>query len=90
MQLTRCASCGSNELVLDSRQFVCPYCRSRYNLPVGDMPQRETVITVVSDVQALLEKCVNDPRNRRRYAGLILDIDPTNREALKYLMSENK
>ena len=53
--------------------------------PVQDVSAKETVIGVDSDIQMLLEKCKQDPANRRRYANLILDIDPTNREAAAYL-----
>ena len=37
------------------------------------------------DVERLLQKCRTDRRNARKYANLVLDIDPTNQEALKYL-----
>ena len=54
--------------------------------PVQDVSAKETVDGGVdSDIQMLLEKCKQDPANRRRYANLILDIDPTNREAAAYL-----
>lgn len=86
LKLSKCTRCGSNELSPLSGQIVCLYCRSRYTAPADEMPRRETTIGVASDIQVLLGKCVSDPRNSRRYAGLILDIDPTNREALKYLM----
>jgi hypothetical protein len=46
---------------------------------------KASVISVSSDIEALLQKCREDPRNRKRYAGLILDIDPTNPEAQQYL-----
>ena len=85
MIIVKCERCGGNETRREFDQYVCLFCRSRYTIPANEMPGRETVIAVVSDVQVLLEKCISDPRNRRRYAGLVLDIDPTNREALKYL-----
>lgn len=37
------------------------------------------------DISRLLMKCKREPRNARRYANLILDIDPDNQEARKYL-----
>jgi hypothetical protein len=46
---------------------------------------RESTIEINADIQALLEKCKSDPNNRRRYASLILDIDPTNQQANQYL-----
>ena len=42
-------------------------------------------LCMYADIQALLEKCKSDPNNRRRYASLILDIDPTNQQANQYL-----
>ena len=55
-------------------------------LPLDERdPPPRSVIDVESDIQALLQKCRDDPLNRTRYASLILDIDPTNREARSYL-----
>jgi hypothetical protein len=44
-----------------------------------------TTISIQSDIDSLLLKCREDPINSERYAGLVLDIDPTNQEALSYL-----
>jgi len=52
---------------------------------VDDYPPKVAVIDVQSDIKALLKKCIEDPANRRRYTSLILDIDPSNSEVLKYL-----
>jgi ribosomal protein S18 acetylase RimI-like enzyme len=40
---------------------------------------------VNSDIEALLQKCVDDPANRKRYADLVLNLDPSNKEALEFL-----
>jgi uncharacterized Zn finger protein (UPF0148 family) len=85
VKLVKCTRCGSRELSEDDGYFVCAYCQSRFVPQSDDILQRETVIDVHSDIQALLQKCRDDPVNRRRYAGLILDIDPTNRAARDYL-----
>ena len=42
-------------------------------------------IALDDDIARLLKKCESDPRNARKYANLILDIDPDNEEALKYI-----
>ena len=42
-------------------------------------------IALDDDVERLLKKCRTDPKNARRYANLILDIDPDNAEVYKYL-----
>jgi hypothetical protein len=85
MKQVRCTRCGSKELLEESGYVACAYCQSRFALQADDFSIRETVISVVSDVEALLKKCECDPANRRRYTSLILDIDPTNREVAKYL-----
>ena len=63
----------------------CAFCRSRFVPQADDVIQVDTVIGIDSDIQVLLQKCQEDPVNRRRYAGLILDMDPTNQEAKQYL-----
>ncbi len=85
MKLLECSRCGSKELLEDDGYVVCVYCQSRFKPEVDEHPAKGTVIDFRSDIQALLKKCIEDPVNRRRYANLILDIDPTNLEALKYL-----
>lgn len=65
--------------------LICEYCRSQFVPEISDLPPVESSIQLDSDIAALLEKCRTDPGNRRRYAGLILDIDPTNSEAIQFL-----
>ena len=50
-----------------------------------DQAPKDSNIDLNSDVERLLDKCRTDPGNRRRYASLILDIDPTNAEAIQFL-----
>ena len=45
----------------------------------------QSTISLGDDVKRVLEKCKSDPRRAKKYANLVLDIDPTNQEALKYL-----
>ena len=85
MKLVRCTRCGSKELFEEDGYVVCAYCQSRFVPQADDILQKETVIGVHSDILVLLQKCQDDPANRRRYAGLILDIDPTNQAAREYL-----
>jgi hypothetical protein len=85
MKLVSCTRCGSKELFEESGYVVCDYCRSRFVPQSGDLPNKESVIGVYSDVQLLLQKCRDDPANRRRYAALILDLDPTNQAVQMYL-----
>lgn len=47
---------------------------------------KATTIGLASDIDTLLKKCQEDQVNRRRYANLVLDIDPTNQQAKNYLL----
>lgn len=85
MKSVECGHCGSKELFEEDEYLICAYCQSRFIPEVNDKPLKGTVIDVQSDIQKLLMKCIEDPKNRRRYANLILDIDPSNLEAMKYL-----
>jgi DNA-directed RNA polymerase subunit RPC12/RpoP len=85
MKLVECTRCGSTELTEIDGSVNCDYCQSKYLIQDEDLVTRETTIGVHADIQALLEKCKSDPNNRRRYASLILDIDPTNQQANQYL-----
>ena len=42
-------------------------------------------ISLDDDISRLLSKCKEDPLNAKKYANLVLDIDPHNVEALKYV-----
>ena len=85
MKLVKCTKCGSNELFEESGYVVCVYCRLKFVPSTGDRPKSESTISVYQDIHELLEKCRSDSSNSRRYANLILDIDPTNVEVLQYL-----
>jgi hypothetical protein len=54
-------------------------------LEADKQSRKATTIDVQADIKALLKKCSEDPVNRLRYAHLILDIDPSNCEAMRYL-----
>jgi len=49
------------------------------------VPKKGTSIALNEDIRMLLRKCKEDTANARRYANLVLDIDPSNKEANKYL-----
>ncbi len=40
-------------------------------------------ISLNSDIERLLQKCRTDPKNKRKYINLILDIDPDNTDVYK-------
>lgn len=99
MEMLTCKSCGANALVRKNDYLVCPYCDSRFAVTKEERRSLfggshhavlshsgvDSTIALDDDVARLLEKCKTDPRNARKYANLILDIDPDNEEALKYL-----
>jgi hypothetical protein len=82
VEVINCSKCGSTDFTAYDDYYVCDYCKSKH---VPEVKIKETIIGIQSDVEILLQKCKDDPSNRRRYAGLILDIDPTNQEAYQYL-----
>lgn len=90
MNKLACTACGANEFFTERGYRICKYCNTMYELPAQSASHsaKESVnstISIKSDVELLLEKCRQNPRNARRYANLILDIDPTNKEAKRYL-----
>lgn len=85
MKLIECERCGSASLFVENNYVVCEYCRSRYLRNPEEVPPQSTTLDLGSDIRMLLERCRREPANSRRYANLILDIDPTNQAALRYL-----
>jgi len=92
-----CERCGANDLKYEGDYMVCIYCGSRF-LPAANetAPHKTRVssfggssavsnIAISDDVAQLLNKCKTDRKNAKKYANLILDLDPDNEEALKYL-----
>jgi len=74
-----CENCGAGEFEEKGGYKVCAYCGFRYKA------ENRSAIALDDDVARLLQKCREDPKNARRYANLILDIDPCNAEAINYL-----
>jgi len=85
MKIVECVQCGSNELTEIDGITTCDYCKARYAMEASEMASHGTTISVNSDIEALLQKCVDDPANRKRYADLVLNLDPSNKEALEFL-----
>ena len=85
MKQVRCPNCGSDVFIYKNGAKYCSYCNSRFEITEEERPKKTSQISLKSDIDILLEKCKADPANAKRYAGLILDIDPTNKEARKYL-----
>lgn len=85
MKSFECRNCGSHDLTELDGFLICDFCQSKFVPASGDTPVKGAVIGVQSDIEMLLGKCETDPANRIRYARLILDLDPTNRQAMSYL-----
>lgn len=85
MKLIACDRCGAGGLRNEGEYMICTYCGSKFRITVDDMPKRDMEAGLSSDIDELLMKCKRDPRNAKKYANLILDIDPDNVEAQKYL-----
>ena len=86
----RCSACGATEFKKKNGLYICQYCGVQYERPVqmGTLSCNEVAeseISLDNDISDLLEKCKTNPWNAKKYANLILDIDPTNAEAKKYL-----
>lgn len=84
MKRLLCEACGANNLSSENGYIICNYCGSRY-LMKEESIKTTSEISIGDDVAKLLAKCKSDPKNARKYANLILDIDPLNNEAKKYL-----
>ena len=95
-----CKNCGASGIKLVKGYWCCEYCDSKFiatreEAKTYGMTGTKSVlgkhggvtsgIGLSDDVQRLLEKCRTDRKNARKYANLILDIDPDNEEVLKYL-----
>ena len=86
MSIIKCKMCGGNiEVAADKAYGTCDSCGSHTALPMVRSKQVSSTISLQSDIDVLLQKCKNEPWNARKYANRILDIDPSNREAQKYL-----
>ena len=86
-----CKSCGAPLKVEPySTIAVCEYCGASTAIPQSEQAILSGSATVSGiglsdDIERLLRKCKAEPKNARKYANLILDIDADNAEALKYL-----
>lgn len=91
MEKLTCQSCGASAFTDQGAYRICQYCGAQYVVnprrrsAVNTGPAPRSGVSLDSDVERLLIKCREDPRRAARYANLILDMDPTNEEALKYL-----
>lgn len=74
----------------EGENLLCLYCGAKFAAePTKSEFVKPTAvqsnIDLSDDVERLLQKCRTDRKNARKYANLVLDIDPDNTEALSYL-----
>jgi hypothetical protein len=84
MKIEICERCGGGEFVDRDGYRICQYCNSKYLITSEDVTRKGSSITLDNDIKMLLQKCQDDPANARRYASLVLDMDPGNVDAVKY------
>jgi hypothetical protein len=85
MKFQICERCGGNEFVDRDGYRICQYCNTKYLVTAEDVIQKGSSIALDNDIKMLLQKCQDDPANAHKYASLVLDIDPGNVDAVKYL-----
>lgn len=88
MKALVCDKCGSTKLRAENGYMVCEYCETKF-VGRGESQiltvKKESHIGISDDIARLIKKCETDPMNVKRYANRVLDIDPGNKEVLKYL-----
>lgn len=85
MKELQCNRCGASDWDYFNGYRACKYCGTKYQITSEVRKPYESLIALDSDVQRLLQKCEQEPWNAKKYANLILDIDPTNTDVLKYV-----
>jgi hypothetical protein len=78
-----CERCGGNEFSEKDGFRICKYCSTKFTITFEEVKPRSSNIALNEDIELLLKKCIEDPANSRRYTSLILDIDPSNAEAIR-------
>ena len=79
-----CSNCGSGDLREENGYMICEHCGSKFLITAEDLPETSQM-DLNSDVAVLLQKCRTDPVNAKKYAKRILEIDPSNYEALRIM-----
>lgn len=101
MKALVCNRCGATTLQIKDGFAVCEYCGTTFLVPSSDTSPRRnhqaayngteasiprsSSIELGNDIDMLLEKCRKYPQKAKMYANLVLDLDPDNQEALKYI-----
>ena len=89
MKVVACEKCGSNDFQEKEGMRICNYCGTKYQI-TQDEKTKYSDIALREDVQKLFDKCKQEPANEKKYAKLVLDIDPHNEMAKQYLADKTK
>ena len=85
MKQNLCKNCGAHNFFEENGYLICEYCGSKFHVSSDNAPSPVSRISLNEDIKMLLKKCQDDPLQAHRYASLVLDIDPSNKEAIKYI-----
>lgn len=81
MKAIICEHCGGDEFIEKDGYRICRYCKSKFIPSKDEIRNAGATIALNEDVQRLLRKCKTDPKKAIKYANLILEIEPNNKEA---------
>lgn len=86
MKALICEHCGGDEFIEKDGYRICRYCKSRFIPSKEEKAKKSATISLNDDVERLLNKCKTDPARAKKYARLILEMDPNNIEAMLIMM----
>lgn len=87
MEKEICPNCGASEFIYKENCRICKYCDSKFYERKKEK-NKNSITSLQNDIDILLKKCIDEPWNAQKYAGLILDIDPTNEKAMMYFIED--
>lgn len=90
MKVLKCQGCGSTDFYEENGYRICLYCGTKHLITREDKKEvpKESKIELNEDVQRLLQKWKEDPSRATKYAELILQIDPNNKQALQQVQKK--
>ena len=86
MKALICEHCGGDEFIEKDGYRICRYCKSKFVPSKEEKAKKAATISLNDDVERLLNKCKTDPARAKKYARLILEMDPNNIEAMLIMM----
>lgn len=85
MKRFECSACGANDLYEENGYAICKYCGTKFKKTREDGFIEDSSIELDNDVKRLIEKIEKEPQNAKKYAQLILTLDPHNDYAARIL-----